>query len=54
MKKTYLQPETYIEVLNIESNILIPVSNSEVEGNNGGWVKKDNDWDIWGSEGDEE
>lgn len=50
MKKVYLQPETEVEVLNLESNILIKISDTTVEGDDGGWVKEDKDWDIWGEE----
>ena len=54
MKKTYLQPETYVE--NIQP-ISMMAESLPIDGNkegSGALVKKDNDWDIWGSEGDEE
>ena len=50
MKKSYLQPETSVENLHIESQLLIKVSGGTVEGDDGGWVKEENDsWDIWGN-----
>ncbi len=49
MKKSYLQPETCIENLHLESQLLIKISGSTVEGDDGGWVKEENNtWDIWG------
>ena len=56
MKKTYLQPETYVENVLAVSPLMGNASLVIDPGQSGGdaLVKEDNSWDIWGSAEDDE
>ena len=55
MKKTYQSPEALIVELQINKGLLLSTSETEVSGDNGGWVKEENydvitDKNIWDDE----
>ena len=53
MKKTYLQPKLVVVNVKIKSAILegsYVMSSNKAMGENGGWAREDNSWDIWGSD----
>jgi len=52
MKKTYMTPVVEIDDIDLQESLLITISDTQVSGNNGGWVKEEveesEDWgDIW-------
>ncbi len=56
MKKTYLCPEALVIKIQINESLLINMSETTVEGGNGGWVKEEEDYNpisdkkIWNDE----
>ena len=54
MKKTYLQPETYVMKVNVSSMIMTSMDVNSDKSDYQVLVKEDNSWDIWGSAEDDE
>ncbi|MBQ6191505.1 MAG: hypothetical protein IJK51_04310 [Bacteroidaceae bacterium] len=55
MKKTYQSPEALVIKIQINESLLINMSETTVEGGNGGWAKEENnnvitDKNIWSDE----
>jgi len=56
MKKTYLCPEALVIKIQINESLLINMSETQVSGDAGGWVKEEEDYNpisdkkIWNDE----
>jgi hypothetical protein len=56
MKKTYQSPEALVIKIQINESLLITQSEGQVSGENGGWVKEEEDYNpisdkkIWNDE----
>ena len=55
MKKIYLQPNVEVLNVNLRNTILDgSLQKFEEEADAGGWVKQEEQWDIWGKMQEEE
>ena len=56
MKKTYLCPEALVIKIQINESLLINMSDTTISGDDGGWVKEEEDYNpisdkkIWNDE----